>query len=109
MECPVCKVSGESITRNIDGENVRKCTECDHIYSRHPMNCKCKFCYCSMCFLHFMENLRPEDSNLANCQMCGTKWYKPDNFITIMLNNHLKNSLKNSLKNFLYSIVESLS
>ena len=72
-KCPKCNASG-SLNKTINGENIRKCWNCDHVYSKHLLSCKCKICTCNMCFLHFMHILVPEINTLDQCPDCGKKW-----------------------------------
>ena len=71
-KCPKCDSSAFS-SSIVEETLIRKCLSCDHVYSKHPTGCKCNFCYCAMCFLHFMDNSYPE---LDSCLSCKATWEK---------------------------------
>lgn len=41
-KCPKCNASG-SLNKTINGENIRKCWNCDHVYSKHLLSVNARF------------------------------------------------------------------
>ena len=79
-KCPKCDSSSFS-SSVVEQSIVRKCLSCDHVYSKHPIGCKCNFCYCTECFLHFMDNDSKEGDT---CQSCRTTWDKNMSYYSIV-------------------------
>ena len=73
--CPECNSSGHSL-KIIDYKNVCMCVNCNYVYWKHNLDCKCEKCYCGMCFLQFMESLVPTFANADKCPDCGNQWTK---------------------------------